>query len=134
MKKFIYLALIVTCFSCKKDNDTTNNSHDSNKEDTSKLNNQESNSLENQESSIEFGNLFNEGSQINFTPNDIESTKNNEIKEFGKKLKLYEKKYILEEGLDGSMLEDLINNSTSIGCNRYVNSSWLAYFLNKKTI
>ncbi|MFK7050606.1 SH3 domain-containing protein [Flavobacterium davisii] len=131
MKKFIYLALIVACFSCKKDNDIINNSNDSNKEDTSKLNNQVSNSLENQENSVEFGNLFNEGSQINFTPSDLVTPSNEEQKEFKKKLVIYEKNDPMIDGISTDDLLTLINNDTFFDSKSYIDSSWLDYFLTK---
>ncbi|SPE77971.1 Bacterial SH3 domain protein [Flavobacterium columnare] len=131
MKKFIYLALIVACFSCKKDNYITNNFNDSNKEDTSKLNNQVSNSLENQENSVEFGNLFNEGSQINFTPSDLVTPSNEEQKEFKKKLVIYEKNDPMIDGISTDDLLTLINNDTFFDSKSYIDSSWLDYFLTK---
>ncbi|RVU90359.1 SH3 domain-containing protein [Flavobacterium columnare] len=130
MKKFIYFFLIIGSFSCKKDNYITNNFNDSNKEDTSKLNNQESNSLENQENSIEFGNLFNEGSQINFTPSDLVNPSNEEQKEFKKKLSEFENSIPIED-FDPENLKILINNSTYFDSQYYVNSQWLDYFIKK---
>ncbi|MDI9309849.1 MAG: SH3 domain-containing protein [Limnohabitans sp.] len=134
MKKFIYLALIIACFSCKKDNDTTNNSNDSNKEDTSKLNNQESNSLENQESSIEFGNLFNEGTIIKFTPKDLENPKDEEEIKFKEKLASFEKEHLKKEDFENDNLLNLVNNETFENSEYFINSEWLNYFIEKYSI
>ena len=99
-----------------------------NKEDTSKLNNQESNSLENQESSIEFGNLFNEGTIIKFTPKDLEHPKNEEEKEFKKKLIKLEEITKLD-GIDVDDLKSLVNDETYFNNESFIDSSWLDYFI-----
>lgn len=82
---------------------------------------------------IEFSNLFNEGTNIKFTPKDLNKS-NPEIEEFKKKLLLYEDQHPLPEDFEIENLKSLINNEAFFDLQYYTNSSWLQYFITKYKI
>lgn len=82
---------------------------------------------------VEFYNLFNEGTNIKFTPADL--NKNEPvIIDFKKKLKAYEKQHPLIEDFNPEELSRLINNETFFDLQYYTDSSWLQYFITKYKI
>ncbi len=89
-------------------------------------------SCKSQEKVIQFTNLFNEGTNIDFTPSDL----NKDIPE----IKIFKEK--LEAFLNESPQEDfninnlsyLINNETFFDLQYYTDSSWLQYFILKYKI
>ena len=82
---------------------------------------------------IEFSNLFNEGTTIEFTPTDLNKS-DNEIQEFKEKLSLYEEQHPLPEDFETDNLKSLINNETFVNNERYIDNSWLNYFIDKYKI
>ena len=82
---------------------------------------------------IEFSDLFNEGTTIEFTPNDLNKN-TEEIKEFKRKLEIYEQEHPLIGDFEIENLKSLINNETFTNNERYIDSSWLNYFINKYKI
>lgn len=82
---------------------------------------------------IEFSNLFNEGTIIKFTSNDLNKN-TEEIKEFKRKLEIYEKEHSLIEDFDTKDLSILINNDVFSNSEYHVDSSWLEYFITKYKI
>ncbi|MXO05617.1 SH3 domain-containing protein [Flavobacterium sp. HBTb2-11-1] len=87
----------------------------------------EGNDLEN----IKFSELFNEGSIIKFTPNDLKKTNSPNELEFKRKLELFEKKYLDKKGFDSENLIVLVNNETFTNSEHFIDSSWLKYFVQK---
>lgn len=77
-----------------------------------------------------FSELFNEGSNINFTPNDL-NKENADIKEFKRKLVLFEAQKPDSHDFNIDDLALLINNETFTNNEKYINSNWLAYFIKK---
>ncbi|OWP82872.1 hypothetical protein BWK59_13575 [Flavobacterium davisii] len=77
---------------------------------------------------IDFNELFNEGSNIDFTPKDL-SKDITEIKEFKSKLILFENSN--PENFDSENLETLINNETFTNSESFINGEWLDYFIKK---
>ena len=93
---------------------------------------QESNDLVKENHQINFTDLFNEGTIIKFTPNDLD--KNNlEISEFKKRLESFNENTFIED-FDESNLSYLINNETFFDLQYYTDSSWLQYFISKYKI
>lgn len=130
MKKVtLALLLIASVVSCKK----TDVQQQINTKDTIKNNlKTDGDNMENiNEQKVEFYELFNEGSMIKFTPKDLENPKNEEEKEFKKKLKIYEDHDPMIDGIDSDDLSSLINNETFFDAKSYVTSEWLDYFLSK---
>jgi hypothetical protein len=82
---------------------------------------------------IEFSNLFNEGTTIEFSPTDLNKN-TSEIKEFKSKLELYEKQHPLKEDFDPKNLQNLLNYDVFENAEWHVDSSWLKYFLNEYKI
>ncbi|KIX19817.1 hypothetical protein SY27_17360 [Flavobacterium sp. 316] len=82
---------------------------------------------------IDFNQLFNDGSIIEFSPKDINNDKS-EIKEFKSKLNAFILEYPLKENFDNKNLLKLINNETFFDSQHYSNSLWLAFFIEKYTI
>ncbi|UHO37073.1 SH3 domain-containing protein [Chryseobacterium capnotolerans] len=79
---------------------------------------------------IEFSALFNEGTVIKFTPQDLVK-KSPEIQNFKQKLELYENENPLIEDFDNKNLSYLINNETFFDVQYYIDNSWLQYFITK---
>ncbi|AND63911.1 hypothetical protein AX766_05500 [Flavobacterium covae] len=77
---------------------------------------------------IDFNELFNEGSNIDFTPKDLNKDIT-EIKEFKSKLILFENSN--PENFDSGNLETLINNETFTNSESFINGEWLDYFIKK---
>ncbi|MEP6803045.1 MAG: SH3 domain-containing protein [Flavobacterium sp.] len=80
-----------------------------------------------------FSELFNEGTNIDFTPKDL----NNDapkIKDFKKKLEIYVDNNPLPEDFDSENLSYLLNNETFFDLQYYTNSAWLQYFITKYKI
>ncbi|WP_175549587.1 SH3 domain-containing protein [Chryseobacterium polytrichastri] len=82
---------------------------------------------------IKFTDMFNEGTNIKFTPDDLNKT-DSEIENFKKKLMLYNEQHPLIEDFDISNLSYLLNNETFFDLQHYTNSSWLQYFITKYKI
>ena len=80
---------------------------------------------------IEFSDLFNEGSIIRFSPSDLENPKNEDEKEFKRKLQLFEKQNQLTKDFDLDNLKILVNNQTFSNVEYFINSAWLQYFIDK---
>ena len=91
------------------------------------------NKQQNKMTTIEFNNLFTDGTVIEFTPNDL-GKNTPEIKEFKEKLSLFESQHPLPDDFDSQNLKTLINNETFVNNERFVNSSWLEYFISKYKI
>ena len=81
---------------------------------------------------IKFTDLFNEGTNINFTPGDLDKD-TPEIKIFKKKLEAFLGK-TSQEDFNINNLSYLINNETFFDLQYYTNSSWLQYFILKYKI
>lgn len=77
-----------------------------------------------------FADLFDEGSNIDFTPADL-SKNTPEINAFKSKLSAFEASNPEPSDFDFDDLSLLINNETFSNNERFVNSSWLEYFMNK---
>lgn len=82
---------------------------------------------------VEFYDLFNEGTNIEFTPKDL-SKNDPTIISFKKKLQAYEAQHPLIEDFDPENLSRLINNETFFDLQYYTDSSWLQYFITKYKI
>lgn len=83
---------------------------------------------------IKFTDLFNEGTMIKFTPNDLDNKNDVEIREFKKKLQLFEEQNPIIADFDVKNLSSLINNETFFDLQYYTDSSWLEYFIQKYQI
>lgn len=90
------------------------------------------NKFNNMENEIKFTDLFNEGTNINFTPSDLDKD-TPEIKIFKKKLEAFLGK-TSQEDFNINNLSYLINNETFFDLQYYTNSSWLQYFILKYKI
>ncbi len=82
---------------------------------------------------IEFSDLFKEGSNIKFTPYDLNKDIP-EIKEFKAKLISFESTNPSSDDFDLADLSLLINDMTFINNESYIDSSWLGYFIRKFNI
>ncbi len=82
---------------------------------------------------IEFSDLFNEGTIIKFSPNDLNDG-TEEIKAFKAKLQSFENESPLTEDFDIGNLSYLINNETFFDAQYYADNSWLQYFITKYKI
>ena len=82
---------------------------------------------------IKFTDLFNEGTNINFAPKDLNKD-TPEIKDFKKKLEIYFDEISLPEDFDSENLSYLVNNETFFDLQYYTNSAWLQYFITKYKI
>lgn len=80
---------------------------------------------------IKFSELFNEGSIIKFTPNDLKKTISPNELEFKKKLELFEKKHRSKKDFDLDNLIVLVNDETFTNSEHFIDSSWLKYFIQK---
>lgn len=80
---------------------------------------------------IEFSDLFNEGSIIKFGPKDIENTSDAEILDFKRRLNIYEQQHPLLEDFEPENLTILVNNQTFTESNHFINSEWLDYYIKK---
>jgi hypothetical protein len=79
---------------------------------------------------ITFSDLFDEGSNIEFTPTDLNKTEP-EIQAFKSKLSSFESSKPEASDFNIDDLSLLINNETFSNNERFVNSSWLEYFIGK---
>ena len=113
------LLLITTIISCKKADAQKN----------AKIKND--NNMETSTQNIEFSDLFNEGTIIRFTPSDIENPKNEDEKEFKRKLQLFEKQHTIVEDFEPDDIKLLINDETFFEAKSYINKEWFYYFLNR---
>jgi len=77
-----------------------------------------------------FADLFDEGSNIEFTPADL-SKSNPEIAAFKAKLSAFESSDPEPSDFDFDDLSLLINNETFSNNERFINSAWLEYFIDK---
>lgn len=82
---------------------------------------------------IKFTDLFNEGTNIDFAPKDLNKD-TPEIKDFKKKLEIYFNETPLPEDFDSENLSYLVNNKTFFDLQYYTNSAWLQYFITKYKI
>ena len=82
---------------------------------------------------IDFSDIFNEGTIITFTPNDLNDN-NEDIQAFKAKLQIFENESPLTEDFDVGNLSYLINNETFFDVQYYSDSSWLQYFISKYKI
>ena len=78
---------------------------------------------------IKFSDLFNEGTNIEFSPNDLKTDNRREVTDFKNKLELYEKQHADLASFDIKNLSYLINNETFFDLQYYTNSGWLQYFI-----
>lgn len=83
-----------------------------------------------EEKQITFSNLFNEGSNIRFTPLDL-NKKEPKIEEFKSKLLRFESTKPEANDFNFDDLSLLINNEIFSNNERYINSNWLQYFIQK---
>ena len=121
MKNLTLALLIITLIAgCKKT--------EAQKKTTIRNNN---NNMITSTKNIEFSDLFNEGSIIRFTPKDLENPKNEEEKEFKRKLQFFEKQNQLIKYFDLDNLKILVNNQTFSNAEYFINSEWLQYFIDK---
>lgn len=111
MKKLLYLLGLFTLTNCNSQNKNYNCNIENNRK-------------------IEWSNLFNEGTVIKFTPQDLDK-KSPEIQNFKQKLELYENENPLIEDFDNKNLSYLINNETFFDVQYYIDNSWLQYFITK---
>ena len=79
---------------------------------------------------IQFTQLFNDGSNIEFSPTELSSDKA-EIKEFKNRLELFLQDNELKNNFDNDNLLKSINNDTFFDSQHYTNSLWLEYFIEK---
>jgi hypothetical protein len=120
MKKVsLALLLITLVISCKK--------AEAQKIEKIKNNSNMESSIQN----IEFSDLFNEGSVIRFTPEDLKNPKNDAEREFKKKLQLFEKQHTIVEDFEPDDIKLLINDETFFEAKSYINKEWFDYFLNR---
>jgi len=82
---------------------------------------------------IKFTDLFNEGTNIDFGPEDLNKDIS-EIQNFKKKLEIYFEGIPLPEDFDSENLSYLVNNETYFDLQYYTNSAWLQYFITKYKI
>ncbi|MET3027802.1 SH3 domain-containing protein [Flavobacterium sp. UW10123] len=82
---------------------------------------------------IKFTDLFNEGTNIDFAPKDLNKD-TPEIKDFKKKLEKYFDEISSPEDFDSENLSYLVNNETFFDLQYYTNSAWLQYFITKYKI
>ncbi len=82
---------------------------------------------------VKFTDLFNDGTNINFSPADLDQNKP-EIQSFKKKLEHFETENPIPEDFDIQNLSLLINNETFFDSQHYTNSSWIQYFIKKNRI
>ena len=94
---------------------------------------QNNNKMENNSSKITFSELFNEGSNIKFTPSDLDKNED-EIRNFKHKLLSFESSNPNSDDFNIDDLSILINNETFSNNESYIDSSWLDYFVKKYTI
>ena len=80
---------------------------------------------------VEFHNLFNEGSLIKFSPNDLNNTTDVDLIEYKRKLQLFERQHTIREDFEPDDIKLLINDETFFEAKSYINSEWLDYFLGK---
>ena len=79
---------------------------------------------------INFTDLFNEGTNIKFTPKDLDKNEPSII-EFKRKLQAFESTEPKAEDFNIDELSLLINNETFSNNETFIDPSWLAYFTNK---
>lgn len=124
--RFSIIFCMLLLMSCKK----TDTSHDikgnneitkSNLDTTMNTNNK----------MVDFGDLFNEGSIVKFTPDDLKNTISPNELEFRKELELFEKEHPNQKDFDLENLIVLVNNETFTNSEYFINSSWLKYFIQK---
>lgn len=130
MRTFLLSVTLLFLFSqCKKTDtlkktDTVKNTTSTTQANTEIMKNDD-------KQTIEFSDLFNEGSIIKFGPKDIENTSDAEISDFKRKLSLYEEQHPLLEDFEPENLKILINNPTFTESNHFINSEWLDYYIKK---
>ena len=61
---------------------------------------------------VEFHNLFNEGSLIKFSPNDLNNTTDVDLIEYKRKLQLFERQHTIREDFEPDDIKLLINDET----------------------
>lgn len=132
------LSIIAFAFiiSCKETNSNKIYEKNTSKDDTiitqinsNDMENDNSKNTENQR--ITFSELFNLIPIIEFSPKDLEKTKDSKLIDFRNKLKIFEDNDPMIDGISTDDLLLLINNNTFFDSQRYVDSSWLNYFLTK---
>ncbi|MGI9650138.1 SH3 domain-containing protein [Chryseobacterium sp. RLHN22] len=93
---------------------------------TKKNMNTNNNSINN----AKFSDLFNESSNIKFTPHDLNKN-TSEIENFKHKLISFESNDLDAKDFDINNLSLLINNETFSNNEKFIDSSWLRYFIDK---
>ncbi|MDV3925525.1 SH3 domain-containing protein [Elizabethkingia anophelis] len=88
------------------------------------------NKTPNTKNNMKFENLFNEGSRISFTPDNLNSN-NPEIIAFKNSLNSFEKTNPTQMDFDLNTLLLLINNETFSNNEYHIDDSWLKYFITK---
>ena len=82
---------------------------------------------------IKFTDLFNEGTIIKFTPNNLNNN-TSEIKDFKENLEIYLTENPSPKDFEVENLSYLINNETFFDLQYYTDSSWLQYFITNYNI
>ena len=120
-----YMLLLVSC----KKSDTLHDIKDNNENEVTMSNLDTTMNTNNK--TVDFGDLFNEGSIVKFSPDDLKNTISPNELEFKKKLELFEKEHPDQKDFDLENLVVLVNNETFTNSEYFINSSWLKYFIQK---
>ena len=117
--------------SCRNNNEKKDQKIIINKKTENTNLNSNNNIMKTTTQNIEFFNLFNESSIIEFTPKELENSKDQKVIEFKINLLAFEKTHPLNKDFDIENLNLLINNQTFSNSDYYINSEWLSYFVKK---
>jgi Bacterial SH3 domain len=127
------LSTLITLFliSCKNENIKNDELIKNNKTIKSINLNLENDTMNTTTQTVEFHNLFNEGSIIEFGLNDLNNTTDVDLIEFKRKLQLFEEQHTIREDFEPDDIKLLINDETFFEAKSYINTEWLDYFLSK---